>query len=128
MAAPPEAGAPPAKRDTKWDNVAYIQYEDGSYETKGSNGKHYTPVEEYEDERKTKGRRLNYLSTGATNVARHTRTNVMPGFKNLNRVSKGLMENKDTNYIDDVEKRLFEHKRDILNLIKGLEKKNEDEA
>jgi hypothetical protein len=38
------------------------------------------------------------------------------------------MENKDTNYIDDTEKKLFESKRELLNLIKSLEKKNEDEA
>jgi hypothetical protein len=38
------------------------------------------------------------------------------------------MENKETSYIDDTEKKLFETKKDILDLIKGLEKKNENEA
>lgn len=125
LAAPPEAGAAPAKRDTKWDNVAYVQYEDGSYETKGSNGKKYTPVKH--DGRKDAGRKKNYSSMAGSNIAAANMTNVMPGYKNLSAASKGLMENK-TNYINETEKKLFESKKEIFNLIKSLEKKDENEA
>jgi hypothetical protein len=125
LAAPPEAGGAPAKRDTKWDNVAYIQYEDGSYETKGSKGKPYTPVRKERDKRKIAGRTKNYLAAGGTTGDKRA---TFPGFNNLSKTSKGLMENKETSYIDDTEKKLFETKKDILDLIKGLEKKNEDEA
>jgi len=124
LAAPPgvEAGAPeaPAKRDSKWANVVYVQYEDGSYETKGSKGKAYTPVNH--DRRETAGRAKNYLSIGKP------KTDVMPGHKHLSMISHGLMENKETSYIDETEKKLFENNREINNLIRSLEKKNEDEA
>ena len=126
LAAPPEAGGAPAKKDSKWSNVAYIQYKDGSYETEGSNGKPYTPVKR--DKRETSGRTKNYLAAGGSNLSTDARRNIAPGFNNLNRASKGLMENKETSYIDDTEKKLFETKKDILDLIKGLEKKNENEA
>lgn len=126
LAAPPEAGGAPAKKDSKWSNVAYIQYKDGSYETEGSNGKPYTPVKR--DKRETSGRTKNYLAAGGSNLSTKARRNIAPGFHNLSKASKGLMENKETSYIDDTEKKLFETKKDILDLIKGLEKKNEDEA
>jgi len=52
----------------------------------------------------------------------------MPGHKHLSMISHGLMENKETSYIDETEKKLFENNREINNLIRSLEKKNEDEA
>jgi hypothetical protein len=125
LAAPPEAGAAaPAKRDSKWDDVAYVQYEDGSYETKGSNGKRYTPVKN--DKRETAGLGKQLKALGGGSLASKTKRNIAPGHNELMQSAR-LMENK-TNYIDDTERKLFEGKQDILNLIKSLEKKNEDEA
>lgn len=124
LAAPPEAGAPPAKRDTKWDNVAYVQYEDGSYETKGSNGKKYTPVKN--DKRETAGLGKQLKALGGGSLASASARNITPGHKQIMQSAR-LMENK-TSYIDDTEKKLFEGKKDILNLIKSLENKDEDEA
>jgi len=130
LAAPPgvEAGAPeaPAKRDDRWADIAYVQYKDGSYETEGSKGKAYTPVTH--DKRETAGRAKNFLSMGGTKLASGSKTNIMPGHKYLSMVSRGLMENKETSYIDETEKKLFENNREINNLIRSLEKKNEDEA
>jgi hypothetical protein len=130
LAAPPgvEAGAPPApaKRDDRWADIAYVQYKDGSYETAGSKGKAYTPVEH--DKRETAGRAKNFLSLGGAKLASGSKTNVMPGHKHLSMASRGLMENKETNYIDDTERKLFENNREINNLIRSLEKKNENEA
>lgn len=124
LAAPPEAGAPPAKRDSKWDNVAYIQYEDGSYETKGSNGKKYTPVKKDKRESAGLGKQLKALGGGS--LASASARNITPGHKQIMQSAR-LMENK-TSYIDETERKLFEGKKDILNLIKGLENKDEDEA
>lgn len=123
LAAPPETGAP-AKRDSKWDDVAYVQYEDGSYETKGSNGKRYTPVKN--DKRETAGLGKQLKALGGGSLASKSKRNIAPGHNELMQSAR-LMENK-TNYIDDTERKLFEGKQDILNLIKSLEKKNEDEA
>ena len=120
LAAPPEAGAAPAKRDSKWDDVAYIQYEDGSYETKGSNGKHYTKVKH--DKRETAGLGKQLKAMGGGSLASSAPRNTLPGHKELMQSSR-IMENKDTNYIDDTEKKLFESKRELFNLIKSLEKK-----
>ena len=124
LAAPPEAGAPPAKRDTKWDNVAYIQYEDGSYETKGSNGKKYTPVKK--DKRESAGLKKQMKALGGGSLASSTQRNIAPGHQQIMQSAR-LMEN-NTNYINDTERKLFENKKNILALIKSLEKKNEDEA
>jgi hypothetical protein len=113
-----------AKRDSKWDDVAYVQYEDGSYETKGSNGKRYTPVKN--DKRETAGLGKQLKALGGGSLASKSKRNIAPGHNELMQSAR-LMENK-TNYIDDTERKLFEGKQDILNLIKSLEKKNEDEA
>lgn len=127
LAAPPEAtGGPPAKRDSIWSKVAYVQYKDGSYETQGSKGKAYTPVKH--DGRETAGRSKNYLSVAGTGAASSSTTKIMPGYKHLSMTAKGLMENKETNYIDDTERKLFENSREIELLLKSLEKKNENEA
>ena len=125
MAAPPGAEGAPAKRDTKWDNVAYIQYEDGSYETKGSKGKKYIPVKH--DKRETAGRAKQMWALGGGSLASNAKRNTHPGHQQMMQSSR-LMENKETTYIDDTEKNLFESKRQIDLLIKSLEKKNENEA
>jgi len=60
-------------------------------------------------------------------LASNTKRNTHPGHQQMMQNAR-LMENKETTYIDDTEKNLFESKRQIDLLIKSLEKKNENEA
>ena len=64
---------------------------------------------------------------GGKSLVSKTDRNIHPGHKQMMQSAR-LMENKETTYIDDTEKNLFESKRQIDLLIKSLEKKNEDEA
>ena len=107
---------PAAKRDLE---------EDGSYITKGSKGKRYTPAKR--DKRKDSGpRKKNYKSAVSPEISSRT---TFPGWKGstgMNQLRNGLMEQQDSNYERKQrleEKKLFDTNHEINKLISGLESK-----
>lgn len=120
LLAKPEGEEPTGKRDDRWDEVAYVQYQDGSYETKGAKGKSYKPVTS--DGRETAGRGKNYRASGGTHLAKNTTTNTLPGMKSFGKSVRGLTEQVDkTTYEQD--KQFFESRNRVNELLKSLETK-----
>ena len=120
LLASPE-GEPNAKRDDKWDNVAYVQYADGSYETKGANGKKYQKVRH--DARELAGRSKNYAAAAGVGSVANNRTKTFPGHKALSGTAKGLMENIDnemTIYEDEEEKEFLTSSKKINDIITSI--------
>jgi len=125
LLAEPEGEALPGKRDVgKWGDIAYIQYNDGSYETKGAKGHKYVPVSNSKNKTKngTAGRRKNQKA-----LAGMYKQNPHPGAKGLSSVAKGFLQEEEAIY--KAEKKLFTSNYEINKLVENLEKHlDENEA
>ena len=118
LLASPEPGAPADKDTQQFDDVAYVRYRDGSYQTPGSKGKKYFPVKV--DKRQTAGRRKNMLSQTAANLASDP-----TGMRTQKSFVKGIMENLDTNYLDEDERVLHQLDYNTKVLLESLESKKD---
>jgi len=128
LLAEPEGEALPGKRDVgKWGDIAYVQYNDGSYETKGAKGHKYVPVPDSKNKTKTgiAGRRKNQKA-----LAGMYKQNPHPGAKGLSGVAKGFLQEEEAIYKSgEAEKRLFTSNFEINKLVENLEKHlNENET
>lgn len=132
LAAPePEgAAAPPGKRDDTpkppAQNIKYIDTKTGETTTDKSRGKWYAP--EKSDSRHAGARKRSYKALGSHEMARAPKRQVFPGLsvgaKELLGLSKGIFENKSTNY-DEEERKLFEAKESVKKLFEDLEHTDE---
>jgi len=113
--------APPAKRDD-----GYVYHRDGSHTSPRGKGHVYTPVsvERGWDNRPAGARSRHWGSWGAIEMGKLPRRQIIPGGSELFSLGKGIPENVDTNYKDE-ERKLFEVTKEIKDLIKELEIRDE---
>jgi len=119
LAAPePEA---PAKVDDK--PIVYKDKKTGETTTARSKGKKHIPKKR--DDRPAGARKRQMTALGSHEMARaprrQVRMNLPPGAKEMLGLSKGIFENKTTNY-EEEEKQIFEVKEEVKELFKDLEK------
>ena len=117
--------APPAKRD---DGYAY--HRDGSHISPRGKGHEYTPVKVSRgyDRRDAGARSRHWLSQGGIEIGKLPKRQIDHGLSSISSelfsLGKGISENVKTNY-DEEERRLFEVTREIKDLIKELESRDE---
>ena len=119
LLAVPEAGA--GKRDDRW----YMSHRKKGVAGPKDKGKKYNPVAS--DSRSMGARKRSYFAADgeSTNTVRST----FKGLSDLRRYSRGIYEEGQTSYVNEEENLLFEMKREVADLIKGMElKKNENET
>lgn len=97
------------------------------YLTPGAKGKVYHP--EKTDSRPQGARKRSTKSKWSDETASFTTRNIMPGLSDLNTLSRGIYEGKETTYTDKEEKLLLEVNQELTDwqvksLVKDLEKKN----
>lgn len=97
------------------------------YLTPGAKGKVYRP--EKTDSRPQGARKRSTKSKWSDETASFTTRNIMPGLSDLNTLSRGIYEGKETTYTDKDEKLLLEVNQELTDwqvksLVKDLEKKN----
>ena len=113
---------PGMKRDDK--PTVYVDKK-GMTTTRDSKHKMYRPVKPNQDKRKNHGPRSRQMTAmGSHEMARapsrQLRMNLPAGAKDLLGLSKGIFENKTTNY-EKEEKEIFEVKDDIKKIFEDLE-------
>ena len=115
LLATPGGGA--AKRDDRW----YMSHRKG-YTTPGSKGKKYNPVAS--DSRPQGARKRSYFAADgeSTNTVRST----FKGLSDLRSYARGIYEEGQTIYDNKEENLLFEMKKEVADLIKGMELKNNE--
>jgi len=95
------------------------------YTKSGWKGATYTKVEDTRGDRRSRGARYrSNISKGGDSVGRNTRRNTFKGYSELSSLANLTYEQKDTTYNDGEERRLFEVKTAVKNLITELEKKD----
>ena len=113
--------APAGKRDEDWYRV--MRTSDGKTTTSKSKGKFYTPA--VTDKRDMGARRKNYL--GMSGVEQGGTRKSHKGYHELNSLAKGVVN--ESNYNDEVERKVLLASKDINDLIGSLEKnKNETKS
>ena len=113
--------APAGKRDEDWYRV--MRTSDGKTTTSKSKGKFYTPAAT--DKRDMGARRKNYL--GMSGVEQGGTRKSHKGYHELNSLAKGVVN--ESNYNDEVERKVLLASKDINDLIGSLEKnKNETKS
>jgi len=111
---------PPAKRDEDWYKVK--RKNDGKTTTSNSKGKWYTPVTY--DHRKDTAKKSNMRSQFAYEAGKNTKRNVYKGMSDILALGRGLTEEKDTTYNEEV--KLFEVNHQVRSLIAELELKDDE--
>ena len=84
----------------------------------------YKPVTS--DSRGMGARKRSYHGLYSRETGKNTTRNVFKGFSDLRSLSRGIYENKDTNYGLDEEKKLFEVSYEVKKLIADLESKTNE--
>jgi hypothetical protein len=108
--------ATPGKRDDE----EYKYEKDGMTTTSKSKGKWYKPVGH--DKRKSLApKKKNYKAKYSDRSASRSKENVFPDFNSFLRSSKGMYEEKGSNYSD-----VINNTREVDRLLKELEKKDEN--
>jgi len=130
---PEAAAAPPAgKRDDNltWrsaKNIKYVDTDTDETTTTKSKGKWYMPKKD--DRRHAGARRRSYKALGSHEMARMPKRQVFPGLsagaQELLGLSKGIFENKTTNYQEE-ERKLFEVEESVKKLFEDLEHTDEE--
>ena len=124
------AAPPPAKRDQDWRKNPGKDWlgRPRQTTTARAKGKWYVPVQN--DARYQAARHKSYI--GQATPEFNTPRTLHPGFFDMRSISRGVYENKETNYKDE-EEMLFEVNKEVRDLIselklKKVEVKNEEEA
>jgi len=124
--ASPAAPPPPGKRDDKpVKNMKYVDTKTGETTTTRSKGKWHPPKKG--DKRHAGARTRSYRALGSHETARLPKRQVFPNLsqsaKELLGLSKGIFENKLTNY-DEEERKIFEVADSVKELFKELERED----
>ena len=117
--------APGHRDDEGWVKIR----KDGARLTDKSKGHWYTPTSS--DKRGMGARRRHFAANASHELARAPKRQLTHGLSfggdELQRMSKGISENKRTNYSEE-ERKLFEVKKDVREIIKDLERKDNAET
>ena len=113
-------GAEPGagKRDDEWYKVTKTS--DGKTTTNKSKDKWYMPVTT--DKRDMGARKKNYLSLSGVEQGGTRKSH--KGYHELNKLAKGVVN--ESNYNDEIERKVLLASQDIDNLINSLEKKKDE--
>jgi hypothetical protein len=112
--------AAPARRDDEvFVKMSRSKLKPGDQWTGSLNSKNKMNVKGSTDKRNAFGPRKKNMSMGEK--SRKTKRNVFPGTIEMGKLSKGIMENKNTNY---EERKILEISQEVKTLLEGLEERN----
>ena len=126
MVAPPAEPAGAGKRDEdaykKPYKVTVATLDGEKTTTSRSKGKYYTPVTT--DKRDMGARRKNYLSKSGVEQGGVRKSH--KGYHELKNIGKGIMQESNSNYNDEVERSVLMATEEINTLINSLERKKDE--
>jgi hypothetical protein len=120
LVTPPAPAAPAGKRDEDWYKV--LRTADGKTTTTKSKLKWYKPVTT--DKRDMGARKKNYMSMSGVEQGGKRKSH--KGYHELMGLSKGIVNESEPNYGDEIERKVLLASKDINDLLSSLEKKKNE--